>query len=122
MSDEKPVILSVDRNRRNSELLAQFLNRQGYRVLSAASQEEFESVLENTKKIQLVLLDISGFDRQIWSLCQRLQEKAIPFIAIVTPHQAGMQQVCLANGAVGVLIKPLVAQNLLQLIRNLLHN
>ena len=122
MSDEKPIILSVDRNRRNSELLAQFLGQQGYRVLSAASQEEFESVLANTKKIELVLLDISGFDRQIWSLCQRLQEQAIPFVAIAAPHQAGMQQACLARGALGLLIKPLVVQNLLQLIRNLLHN
>jgi DNA-binding response OmpR family regulator len=121
VSDEKPIILSVDRNRRNSELLAQFLAKQGYQVLSAASQAEIESVLANTKKIELVLLDISGFDRQIWSLCQRLQEKAIPFVAIAAPHQAGMQQACLARGALGLLVKPLVARNLLQLIRNLLQ-
>jgi len=121
VSDEKPIILSVDRNRRNSELLAQFLAKQGYRVLSAASQEEFEPALENTKKIQLVLLDISGFDRQIWSLCQWLQEQAIPFVAIAARHQAGMQQAYLARGALGFLIKPLVAQDLLHLIRNLLR-
>lgn len=121
MNDKKPIILSVDRNRRNSELLAQFLDKQGYRVLSAATQEEFDCAIKNTNKIQLVLLDISGFDRQIWSLCQRLQEKAIPFVAIASRHQAGLQQMCLARGALGLLVKPLVPQNLLNLIRNLLH-
>ncbi|MDZ4874621.1 MAG: hypothetical protein CLLPBCKN_004017 [Chroococcidiopsis cubana SAG 39.79] len=47
--------------------------------------------------------------------------KAIPFVAIAAPHQAGMQQACLARGALGLLVKPLTAQNLLQLIRNLLQ-
>jgi CheY-like chemotaxis protein len=37
---QKPLLLTVDRNRRNLELLAQFLGKEGYQSLGATTLEE----------------------------------------------------------------------------------
>lgn len=72
----KPLILTV-RNRRNLELLAQFLDQQGYESFGATSIEKFEQALTKTTEIALVLVDISGFDSHIWKLCELLQNEQI---------------------------------------------
>ena len=38
-----PLILAVDRNRRNLELLGQFLGKEGYQLLTASTPDEFEA-------------------------------------------------------------------------------
>ncbi len=118
---EKPLILTVDRNRRNVELLAQFLTKEGYQSLGANTLEEFEQALSSTSdKINFVLVDVAGFDRSIWELCQRLQDEQIPFVVISPRQSASIQQQSLAHGAWSMLVKPLVVKELLSLIRSLL--
>lgn len=118
---EKPLILTVDRNRRNVELLAQFLTKEGYQSLGANTLEEFEQALSSTSdKINFVLVDVAGFDRSIWELCQRLQDEQIPFVVISPRQSASIQQQSLAHGAWSMLVKPLVVKELLGLIRSLL--
>ncbi len=73
-------ILVLDRNRRNLELLTQFLAQQGYQTLPAICLEEVASTLTQFSKINLALVDISGFDSSIWSMCQQLHEQEIPFL------------------------------------------
>jgi DNA-binding response OmpR family regulator len=116
----KPLILAVDRNRRNLELLTQVLVQQGYQVLAKISLEEVEETLNATTTIKLALVDISGFDASIWSLCQRLREEGIPFLVISPRQQAAVQQTSIAHGALGLLGKPLIMREFLQLIRDLL--
>lgn len=118
--DAMPVILAVDRNRRNLELLTQFLNQQGYQVLAKISLEEVEAALNTPSTIKLALVDISGFDASIWGLCQRLREQGIPFLVISPQQYAAIQQASIAHGALGLLSKPLVMREFLQLIRDLL--
>lgn len=122
MTDEalKPLILAVDRNRRNLELLTQVLARQGYQVLAKISLEEVEEAMNTTTTIKLALVDISGFDARIWKLCQRLREQGIPFLVISPQHQAAVQQASVTHGALGLLGKPLIMREFLQLIQNLL--
>lgn len=117
----KPLIMTVDCNRRNLEILAQSLDRAGYTSLGASSLEEFEQVLtQYADDIQLVLIDISGFNSSIWQLCQRLKTLNIYFL-IVSPRQsAAIAQTSLNCGARSVLVKPLVIKELLGLIRSLL--
>ncbi|MBW4683417.1 MAG: response regulator [Microcoleus vaginatus WJT46-NPBG5] len=117
---ETPLILALDRNRRNLELLAKFLGKEGYQVLSATSLEEFEQFLERKEEIGVVLLDISGFDRSIWEHCEQLQAAQIPFLVLSPKQSAAIQQESFAHGARNMLVKPLVANQLLGLIRNLL--
>lgn len=117
----KPLIVTVDCNRRNLEILAQVLNKTGYTSLGVSSLEEIEQVLTQcTDDIKLVLVDISGFDRSIWQVCQRLRTLNITFL-IVSPHQSAcIAQTSLFYGARSMLVKPLVIKELLGLIRSLL--
>jgi len=119
MSDQ-PLILAVDHNRRNLELLTQFLEREDYRARGATSLEELDQVLDGTEEIALALLDLAGFDRSIWERCERLRKAEIPFLVISPQQSAAVQQESLAHGARSVLVKPLAVKELLGLIRNLL--
>ena len=120
MSD-KPFILAVDRNRRNLELLTQFLEREGYQTCCAANLEEFDKVLEGSENINLALVDLSGFDKRIWGRCERLRNEEIPFLIFSPRQSTAIQQESLAHGARSVLVKPLVVRELMGLIRSLLE-
>lgn len=117
----KPLIVTVDCNRRNLEMLAQLFNKAGYNSLGVSNLEEFDRILtQSADEIDLVLIDISGFDSSIWQLCQRLRGLNISFL-IVSPHQsASIAQTSLSYGARSMLIKPLAIKELLGLIRSLL--
>jgi DNA-binding response OmpR family regulator len=115
------VLLAVDRNHRNLELLSQYLGREGYRMRTAATIEEFDQILGGDDNIGLALVDIAGFDRNIWERCEGLRHHRIPFLVISPKQSAAIQQASLTHGARGVLIKPLVVKELLGLIRSLLE-
>lgn len=118
----KPLILAVDSNRRNVELLGQFLSKEGYQVISANDLQEFEQALNEPAEISLALVDIAGFNRQIWELCQQLQARSIPFLIISPRQSATLQQESLEHGARSMLVKPLVIRELLRLVRSLLKD
>ena len=115
------VILAVDHNRRNLELLGQFLGQEGYQMHPASSLEEVDHVLDQAEDIRLALVDIGGFDHRIWERCQRLREQHIPFLVLSPRQSAGLQQASVSAGARGVLVKPLVVRELLGLVRSLLE-
>ncbi|KST66584.1 response regulator [Mastigocoleus testarum] len=123
MSD-KPLILTVDRNRRNLELLKNFLIKQGYEVISASNLDELDRVLSESNNINLVLLDVSGFDQNIWIRCEQLKNQAIPFLIISAKSKyiTAIESESLARGASSILVKPLVIKQLLNLIRSLLRD
>ncbi len=115
-----PLLLTVGSNKRNLELLAQFLGRLGYRSHAVSSLEALDRALCELEEIKLALVDISGFDRGIWKRCERLQEKDIPVLVISPKQSAVIRQQSLTHGARGLLVKPLVMRDLAGLIRNLL--
>ncbi len=49
------IILAVDRNQRNLELLAQFLNKKGYQTIAADSLEEVARAIGDPAKIGMAL-------------------------------------------------------------------
>ena len=115
-----PLILTVDRNRRNLELLSQFLEREGYQTHAAATLEQFDQALAAINDIGLALVDIAGFDRTIWDRCEALRHHKIPFLVLSPRHSVAIQQASLTHGAHGLLIKPLIVKDLLGLIGSLL--
>jgi DNA-binding response OmpR family regulator len=117
---DKPLLLAVDRNHRNLELLSQFLSKEGYQTQTANSLEQFNQILDESKQIELALVDISGFDRRIWDCCERLRGEKIPFLVLSPRQSAAIQQESLAHGASSMLVKPLVVKELLGIIRSLL--
>ena len=115
------LILVVNSNRRNLELLGQFLVKNGCTVVSAASLDEFDWVLQGTEPVRLALVDITDFDSKIWERCESLRKKGIPFLMVSPRHSNAIQQEGIKHGAQGVLVKPLVTRELLSLIRSLLE-
>jgi DNA-binding response OmpR family regulator len=116
-----PVILAVDHNRRNLELLSQFLGREGYQTRTVTGLEEFDQALAEPDEIALALVDIAGFDRSIWERCEALRHHKIPFLVLSPRQSAAIQQASLTHGAHGVLVKPLTVKDLLGLICGLLQ-
>lgn len=117
---DKPLIMAVDHNRRNLELLSQFLGQEGYETVTAASLEECDRALDERTDIRLALVDIAGFGQDIWQRCERLRAADIPLIIISPRQSAAIQQASLTYGARGVLVKPLVVKELLGLVSSLL--
>ncbi len=116
----KHLLLIVGANRRNLELLAQLLGKEGYETIAAASLQECDQVLTGSQAISLALVDIGGFDRSIWERCERLREKDIPLFILSPKQSAIIQQESQAHGARGVLIKPLIAKQLIALVYTVL--
>src|SRR5258705_10107425 len=112
-----PKILTVDHNKRNLELLAQFLGKEGYKTHPVATLEEFAAALDGADNFGLALVDISGFDRRIWEYCERLSDNGIPLLILSHQNTFHIQQESLAHGAQGVLFKPLVVKELTSMLR-----
>ncbi len=113
-------ILAVDSNRNNLELLIQPLQNEGFEIFTATDLEEFEQALTKTIRIQLVLLDISGFNRQVWHSCQQLRDRKIPFIVFLPRKNRKIYLEAIAHGARRVEVKPIIIKDLLIQIHNIL--
>ncbi|MFC2003956.1 response regulator [Chloroflexota bacterium] len=116
----KTTILSVGSNRANLELLSQQLVKEGYETLSAASLEELDNSIQKKKDIALALIDLSGFDENIWERCEALRKAKIPFIVISPQRSPLIQKDSMKHGASGLLVKPLGIKELLEYIHTLL--
>ena len=114
------IILAVDRNQRNLELLAQFLNKEGYQTIGADSFEEVVRAIDLPDKIGMALVDISGFDRRIWDCCEQLRNHQIPFLILSPKQSAAIQHESFSRGARSMLVKPLIVRDLLSIVHSLL--
>lgn len=113
-------ILIVGVNRRNIDLLAQFIEKEGFHAISARSLDEFDCSLSGEEEFQLALVDISGFDQDIWKRCECLRKRDIPLLIISPRMNPALRQESLDHGASEILVKPLIAKELITLIRNFL--
>ena len=121
-SNDGKLILTVDRNKRNLELLAEFLNKEGYQTLPVSSLESFDKIFEQIDSLGLALVDISGFDRRIWEYCEKLSSNDVPLLVISPQQLHTIRQESLTHGAQGVLFKPLIVAELVNVIRNLIRD
>lgn len=127
MSDgDSCLILMLDCNRRNLELLTHFLAKGGYKTLPVANLEELDRFLSSYNSsagvVKLALLDISGFGGQIWQYCTQVHTQNIPLLIISPKQSAALQQESLAHGAHGMLVKPLVVKDLLEIVATVINN
>lgn len=104
-------ILIVEHNRRNIELITEFLSNDGYEVMSAATMEELDVLLKTPRIIGLAIIDLVGFDNSIWNRSEILRTEEIPFI-LVSPRKISS----LGRGERSVLLKPLVVKEMLSLV------
>lgn len=120
MSSDKTILI-IGINPRNLELLGEFLDKQGYKSISAQNIEQIDSALETKNDFALVLIDITGFKSTIWERCQRIHEQDIPVLIVSPKLDASVQRESIEHGAKGFLTKPLVMRELSELIKKLME-
>jgi DNA-binding response OmpR family regulator len=121
VSTETHTLLLVGHLPRNLQLLADFLAKEGYATMTATNYEEFDEALNQHQTIAGSLIDIAGFDGQIWTRCERLRMIRVPFLIFSPRQSAEIQQASFSHGARGVMVKPLVVKELITVIRSILE-
>jgi len=116
----KPLILALNRNQRNLDILIEIVGEAGYEVVGVKDPAQLDREVEKREKIDLVLMDISGFNRSIWNSCERLRVLEIPFLVLSPQQHQLVEKQSMMHGAHRVLIKPLMVRELLQLIGSLI--
>lgn len=114
-------ILLLNHNTRNLQLLCEYLGKEGYQTLPVNSYEDFDQIIAARTPIAVALVDITGFDSQIWGYCENLRAWKIPFLVISPKLSTAVQQASLSHGARGVMIKPLVIKEFISIIQSLLN-
>ncbi|WP_321421975.1 response regulator [uncultured Methanobacterium sp.] len=117
----KPLILALNHNQRNLDILIKILGEAGYEVGGVSSPAELDREVDIRENINLVLIDISGFNRNIWESCERLRILEIPFLVLSPHHHQAVEKQSMVYGANGFLVKPLVVKELLLLIKSLIE-
>jgi len=119
MSTSLPILL-VACNQRNLDLLSQFLMKNGYLITSIKDLQGFELILKRSDVFGLALVDISGFNKDIWKYCELFSSRGMALVIIAPQKQQQVQYESLANGVKGVLYKPLMPSELLSTVSELL--
>ena len=107
----------MNRNARNLQLLCDYLDKEGYQTLTANNYAELDQLLATHPAIAGALIDLGGFDSEIWKRCEQLRSWQTPFMIISPQQSAAIQQASLTHGAKGVMIKPLVVKELVGIIQ-----
>lgn len=113
-------ILVVEANPRNMAMLIDFLAKQGYECAPVYQLSEVDQQLNNGHDIGLALVDISGFDADIWMSCEKIRQKGISLLVISPRQNINVQRESIRHGASGVLVKPLVMSELVSLMQSLI--
>jgi len=116
---KKPVIVVANSNQADLGQLSQQLVKEGYDTLGAASLEQLDERIQKSKKIDLVLIDLSGFDQRIWERCDTLRRAKTPYIVISPQRSPLIQRESMKHGASCLLVKPLGIKDLLEYIYTL---
>ena len=109
-----PIILILDNNRTDLELLIQQFEDEGFVAVGVSGLEEMDSAIGEREAIDLAILNVTGFDNNIWERCARLHEARIPFIIIMTQRSSEIQRESMKYGASCLLIKPLATKDLIE--------
>jgi DNA-binding response OmpR family regulator len=121
MAETALSVLMVNRNARNLQLLCEYLAKEGFQTLAVSTYEEFDQILFAQSSLSAALIDITGFDSLIWSRCEQLRTRKIPFLIVSAQLSAALQQASLTHGARGVMAKPLVVKEFIGIIRSMIN-
>lgn len=126
MSHRTHVVLTVDTNRRNQELLEEFLEGEGFTARKASSLETLDEALDEALggggcPLDAALVDVSGFGPGLWDRCRRLHEAGIPHLVLYPRESSTLEDRGRAHGARALLLKPVVARRLLRVLNDLVN-
>jgi two-component system OmpR family response regulator len=114
-------ILIVDDDREISALLAEYLEKNGYRALTAADGKAMSKALEETR-VDLIVLDLSLPGDDGLTLCRNLRTRSdIPVIMLTARGEPLDRILGLEMGADDYLSKPFEPRELFARIRSVLR-
>jgi DNA-binding response OmpR family regulator len=115
-------ILSVNQNHQNLLILREVLAKADYEIIPISDLKALDDALAYPDHIDLALVDITGFDGQIWQRCERMREANIPLLLIAARQSPAVTEAGEHHGANNVLIKPLAIRELISLINLLVQS
>ena len=112
-------VLVVEDVPENFYLLREILEEAGARILYASDGETGYSLVRNTEKIDFILLDIRLPDINGYDLARQIKKEKpeIPIIAQTAYGLTGDREKALAAGCVDYISKPIVAEELMKVIK-----
>jgi CheY-like chemotaxis protein/signal transduction histidine kinase/HAMP domain-containing protein len=127
-SDEALVgkkVLIVDDDVRNIFALSSVLERRGMTVLTAGTGREAIEMLDSTRDMAIVLMDIMMPEMDGYQTMQVIRQNSslrrLPIIALTAKAMKGDREKCLEAGASEYLAKPVNTEQLLSVLRMWLH-
>jgi len=118
-------VLVVDDDVRNIFALSSVLERRGMTVLTAGTGREAISLIESTRDVAIVLMDIMMPEMDGYETMQMIRQNAsfrrLPIIALTAKAMKGDREKCLEAGASEYLAKPVNTEQLLSALRMWLH-
>ncbi|RPH31231.1 MAG: response regulator [Bacteroidales bacterium] len=114
------LFLIVEDDPASSMLLEIILSKTGAKLLFAESGEKAIEVVKRTRGIDIILLDIkmSGISGLQAAVLIKGISPSIPIIAQTACVVYGDKERCLQAGCSGYIPKPIIADNLLEIIQN----
>jgi len=73
-------ILVVEHNQKNAELISNALHKFGFICNSASDYAALDNALKKNDVFDIVLMDITGFDAEIWERCKKIHQMNIPLL------------------------------------------
>lgn len=115
------IILCIEDNRDTLDLFHRMLSRHGYEVLRAVNSAEGMEFMA-TADVSVVLLDINLPGRNGFQILQDLKGmyRHIPVIAMTANSINASRKICLDAGFDGYISKPIVRQELVEVIQGFL--
>jgi HAMP domain-containing protein/CheY-like chemotaxis protein/signal transduction histidine kinase len=119
------IALLVDDDTRNIFALSSMLERRGMRVLTAANGSEAIRLVNSTRDIAIVLMDIMMPQMDGYQTIAAIREnpsfRRLPIIALTAKAMKGDREKSLEAGASEYLAKPVNTEQLLSAMRSWLH-
>lgn len=117
---KEPPILIIDSDRSTSAVLADELRGLDYRTVTAGSLEELDRIIDSGARFLLSVIDLSGFDDEVWERCDRIRAMKTPCIAIAPHRSFSTLRETLAHGADALLVAPVSVKEIIEHIRTTL--
>ncbi|MFC4211710.1 PleD family two-component system response regulator [Pedobacter lithocola] len=111
------LVLIIDDDNRNIFALKAVLKAKGFECLSALSAQDGLSIMQENKKVSVVLMDMmmpemDGY--QAMAVMKQSEElRNIPVLAVTAQAMVGDKERCLLAGAAGYVSKPINVDELL---------
>jgi CheY-like chemotaxis protein len=118
-------VLVVDDDVRNIFALSSLLERHRMEVLTATNGQEAINLLQSTKDLSLVLMDVMMPEMDGYETMRQIRGhsefRTLPVIALTAKAMKGDREKCLDAGASDYVAKPVNTDQLLSLVRLWLH-